>query len=70
MQHVKAFEPLVARKYIAGDITQGMTHMQARSTRIREHIQHVTLRFIAVVIYLIYLIRLPPVLPFFFDGVE
>src|SRR5450631_1639712 len=70
MQYVKAFEPLITREYIAGDITQRMAHMQARTTRIREHIQYMTLWFCAFVADLICMIRLPSFLPFSFDGVE
>jgi hypothetical protein len=43
VQDVEAFQALVAAVDVAGDVAQRMTHVQARSRRIREHIEHIIL---------------------------
>ena len=51
VQHVEAFLALVARNDVAGDVAQRMPYMQARSARVREHVEHIVLRFARVVLH-------------------
>ena len=44
MQHVVAGHALVARVHVGADIAKRMTHMQARSAGIGEHVHHEKLR--------------------------
>ena len=39
MEDIEALPALVAGKDVAGDVSQRMSHMQARTGRVREHVQ-------------------------------
>ena len=44
VEHVEARHPLEAHVDIGGDVAQGMTHMQSRARRVREHVHDEQLR--------------------------
>ena len=67
VQHVEALLTLIAGIDITGDIAQRMTYVQASSTRIREHVQHVELLLRLVLHHTIGAILYPSLLPFLFD---
>ena len=70
IQHVEALLTLVASIDITGDVAKGMTHVQACSTRIREHVQHIELLLVLVLHHAIGSILHPSLLPFLFDFSE
>ena len=63
MQYVEALQPRVAGEDIAGDIAQRMAHMQARTTGVREHVQHVIFGFVGIYTGTVGLVLGPPLLP-------
>src|SRR5687767_8990972 len=72
VQYIKTFQSFEPCINIRCDITQGMSHMQSRAAWIRKHIQHIIFWFWwpltrLSVGYFIYIIRLPPLLPFLFN---
>ena len=44
VEHIEALQPFVAGIDVAGNVAEGVTHMQSRTTGIGEHVQHVVLR--------------------------
>ena len=65
MQHVKAFQAFVARIYVAGNIAQGVSHVQSCSRRIGEHVEHVEFRAVMVYFAFVGVIVTPVLLPLF-----
>ena len=65
MQHVETALALVARIDVAGDVAQRMSHVQTRSRRIREHIQHIELGTVIVDVALVGVMLTPVLLPLF-----
>ena len=64
VEYVVALQTLEAGVDVAGDISQRMAHMEARTTGVREHIEDVELLFALVLGYFIGLVGLPIVEPF------
>ena len=70
MQHVKAFQTLVARIYVAGNVTKRMSHMQTRTAWVGEHVENIELRSALVDIYLVGFVIPPVLLPLFLNLVK
>ena len=70
MQHVEALVALVARIDVACNVAQRMAHMQAGTTRIREHVKNVELRPALIDVNLIGVVVLPVLLPLFLNLVK
>ena len=70
VQNVKTLLAFVARIDIAGDVAQRMAHMQARSRRIWEHVEHVEFLLLLVFYYAIGAVLDPSLLPFFLNVSE
>ena len=64
VEHVIALQTLEAGVDVAGDISQRMAHMEARTAGVREHVEDVELLFALVLGYFIGLVGLPIVEPF------
>ena len=64
VKHIEAFQTLVAGKDVACDVSQRMPDMQARTRRVREHVQHVELGLVAFFRDLIRPLGAPSFLPF------
>ena len=67
VQHVEALLTLEAGIDIAGNVAKRVTHMQACSRGVREHVQHVELLLLGVLHYAISLVLDPSLLPFLFN---
>ena len=65
MQHIEAFQTLVTCINVTGNITQGMSHMQTRSRRIREHIEYIELRTVIIYFTFVGVMFTPILLPLF-----
>ena len=65
MQHVEAFQALVTRIDVAGNVTQRMSHVQTCSRGIWEHVENVELGATVVNFALIGVIFTPILLPLF-----
>ena len=70
VQDVEAFEALVARVDVRGDVAQRMPHVQACARRVGEHVEHVELRPCGVDLDVVGLLVAPALLPAGFDLLE
>ena len=70
MQDVEAFQPFKPAINVAGDVSEGMSNMQAGTTWIGEHIKDITFRLVTVVGNSIGTLCIPFFLPFSFDLTE
>ena len=70
MEHVEAPEPLVAGVDVAGDVTEGVSHVKSRTAGVREHVQDVVFWLGGVLDGLVGLVGRPICLPFAFDRFE
>ena len=67
MQDVESFQSLEAAVDVAGDVSEGMSHMQTGSAGIGKHIEHIAFRPAGVVGHLIGTQVFPTFLPFSLD---
>ena len=67
VQDVEATQPLVAGIDVAGYVAQRVADVQPRPRRIGEHIEHIIMRLVRIVLYVIGLLLTPVTLPFRFD---
>ena len=70
IQHVEAAEALIAGVDIAGDIAEGMSHVQAGAARVGEHIQHVEFLLLLILHDAVCAVLDPPLLPFLLNFSE
>ncbi len=70
VEHVEATLALVAGIYVAGDVAQGVTHVQAGSRRVGEHVEHIVLLAAGVLRHLVGLLLHPRLLPLFLNFSE
>ena len=68
IQNIEAFEPLETGINIRRNVSQRMPDVQARTRRIREHIQNIELGFRATVRHFIRLVLCPKLFPLRFDS--
>ncbi len=64
VQHVEAALAFVPAVDIRGDIAQRMAYVQTGTRRIREHVQHIVVRFVRLITYSIGIGIVPRLLPF------
>ena len=64
VQHVEAALAFVAAVDIRGNIAQRMAYVQTGTRRIREHVQHIVVRFVRLITYSIGIGIVPRLLPF------
>ena len=64
VQYIEAFQAFVARVNIGGDVPQRMPYVQARTRRIREHIQNIVLGFGNIFHNPVGVVFFPKLLPF------
>ena len=70
VEDIEAFQTLVARIDVAGDVSKGMTHMQTGSRRIGEHVEDVELGLVCLFGHLVGTFLCPRLLPAGFDVSE
>ena len=70
VQDVEAFQPLVARVDVRGDVAQRVPDVQPRPRRVGEHVQHIELRTRGVRLDLVGLPLAPALLPLRLDLLE
>ena len=70
MEHVEATKPLVAGKDVAGDIAEGMTHMQPCSRGIGEHVQNIIMGLVGHDGATVSVMFAPKILPLGLDFVK
>ena len=66
MEDVEALQTLVAREDVAGDVSQGMTHMQTCSRGVREHVKNIVLGTRRIGLNMVHALVGPLFLPFRF----
>ena len=70
VQHVEAVEPLETAVDVGGYVSERMTHVQPRTRRVGEHVEHVELGARRVDLHLIYFVLYPIFFPSAFDVLE
>ena len=63
VKHIEAAQTLVARKYVAGNVAQRVSHMQTRTRGVWKHVEHIVFGFVIVYFSLIGVVLLPVGLP-------
>ena len=67
MEHVETVQSFIARKNVAGNVTQWVTYVQTCSRWIREHVEHIVFGLAGVYFTLVDVLVAPVLLPFLFN---
>jgi len=70
VQYIKPLEAFVPAVYVTGDVSQGMTDMESRTTGVGKHIEYIAFGSTHIIAYTVYGVVSPSLLPFSLDFPE